>query len=331
MENMAINIDNTANIGRRDIIGAFFIHLEQYLGQNWTGKIVSSFKSDQGQEIYRWLGVVPSMREWVGGRQAKTLSEFGITIPNKTYEATMDIPVDWLRRDKTGQIMTRVKELAMRAAEFDADAISSLLLAGADEAALCYDKTPFFSTSHEEGKSGKQSNILTAKDTSALRIKNPLNPTSVDFNAAVLAALTKLYQVKDGEGRPFNKAGKEFLVMAPTIFLGAATGAVYGRILNSPTGSFDNPVLASGEHSGFRVDAIVNPLLNDQLPDFYVFRTDTPSKPFIIQDEVPLKMGYIGPGSEREFVNNEYLYGVTRVCGAGYGYWQYALKCSFSA
>jgi hypothetical protein len=295
MENI-VNTDKTANIGRRDIIGTFFVRLEQYSGENWASKITSYYQSDQGQEIYKWLGVVPPMREWIGGRQARTLSEFGMVIPNKTYESTMLIPLDWLRRDKTGQIMTRVEELAMRAAGFDAVLVSNLIRGGG--AAECYDKKSFFSSIHEESKSGVQSNILTAKDTGALKIKAPLNPTAVDFNAAVLAAVEKLYEIRDGEGEPVNLMGKEFLVMVPTRFLGAATGAVYGRILNSPTGAFDNPVLTSAEHSGFRVSAICNPMLDNQSPDFYVFRTDAGAKPFIIQDEEPLRMGYVGPGSE---------------------------------
>jgi len=328
MENMA-NTDRTATIGRRDIIGTFFVRLEQYSGANWTSKIISRFQSDQGQEVYKWLGVVPPMREWVGGRQAKTLIEFGMVIPNKTYESTMLIPLDWLRRDKTGQIMTRVGELAQRAAGFDARLISALIKEGG--AATCYDKKPFFSTTHEEGKSGVQSNILTAKDDPALKIKNPLSPTAVDFYAAIMAAVENICNIKDGEGEPFNDGGQEFLLMVPTRFLGAAMSGVYGRILNSATGAFDNPVLTSAEHGGFRIATVCNPLLDSKSPDFYVFRTDSESKPFIIQDEVPLTMGYVGPGSEREFVNNEHLYGVKRTCGAGYGYWQYALKCSFSA
>jgi hypothetical protein len=36
----------------------------------------------------------------------------GMSITNKTFEATLKILVDDLRRDKTGQILIRVRELA---------------------------------------------------------------------------------------------------------------------------------------------------------------------------------------------------------------------------
>ena len=104
-------------LGSRAIIGEFYKTLEQDLGTSWIPSLSNYFTSDQESETYKWLGMVPAMREWLGGRNAKGFRENGLTIINKTWEATLEVLVDWIRRDKTGQIAVRIAELAVRASE----------------------------------------------------------------------------------------------------------------------------------------------------------------------------------------------------------------------
>ncbi len=101
-------------LSSRAIIGEFYARLEQNDGAAWMGRISNLFQSNQESETYKWLGMAPAMREWVGGRQAKGFRENGITIANKRYEATLEVLLDEMRRDKTGQVMVRVAELAQR-------------------------------------------------------------------------------------------------------------------------------------------------------------------------------------------------------------------------
>src|SRR3990172_495076 len=98
-----------SSLSSRAIIGAFFARLEQNLGGLWIPKLgMGPFESDQSSETYNWIGNAPAMREWIGGRNAKGFRENGITIVNKKFAATLEVPVDWMRRDKTGQIMMPV-------------------------------------------------------------------------------------------------------------------------------------------------------------------------------------------------------------------------------
>ena len=78
-------------LGSRAIIGTFYNRLEGKDGMKWAGPISSLFQSNQESETYKWLGMAPTMREWVGGRNAKGFRENGITIINKLYEATMEV------------------------------------------------------------------------------------------------------------------------------------------------------------------------------------------------------------------------------------------------
>ena len=80
-------------------------------------------------------------------------------------EATLEVLVDDIRRDKTGQVMTRVRELAERANSHWASLLSALIIAG--ESTACYDGQYFFDTDHAEGDSGTQDNDIGV-DISAL-------------------------------------------------------------------------------------------------------------------------------------------------------------------
>lgn len=142
-------------LSSRAIIGRFFQRLEVVQAQSWVNQIGMYFSSDQESETYKWLGQSPAMREWIGGRHAKGFRENGITIANKKFEATLTVPVDWLRRDKTGQLQVRIDELVGRTVTHWGSLLSSLILAG--ESAACYDGQFYFDTDHSEGDSGAQS------------------------------------------------------------------------------------------------------------------------------------------------------------------------------
>jgi len=317
-------------LGSRAIIGSFYAALEAITGVSWIGPVSMLFTSDQASEDYKWLGMSPAMREWIGGRNAKGLRENGLTIKNKTWEGTLVIPVDWIRRDKTGQIQVRINELASRASELDSKLLSNLINSGnGNTYGNCYDGQYFFDTDHSEGDSGTQTNALVASDYSELNVTTADNPTVAEMNAAILKVIQHLFTFKDDQGEPLNGAAKNFLVMTPVNLMGAAMGAVYAKIINASGGAYDNTMANAAAAQGFNVNCAVNPRLTSGA-DFYVFRTDAPAKPFIRQEEEPLQVDAIAEGSEHEFKNNEHLYGTKRICNVGYGYWQYACKATLS-
>lgn len=317
-------------LGSRAIIGSFYAALEAYTGTGWINPLSMFFgNSDQESETYKWLGMSPALREWVGGRQAKGLKDNGITIPNKTWEGTLVIPVDWIRRDKTGQIQIRINELAGRAAELDSKLLSTLIINGGGASGVCYDGQYFFDTDHSEGSSGTQTNALVASDYASLNVTTAADPTVAEMNAAILSSIQHMFSFKDDQGETMNANARNFTVMVPTNMMGAGMGAVYSRIINASTGAYDNTMANAAAAQGFNVQCVVNPRLTSTT-NFFVFRTDAPAKPFIRQEEMPLQVDAIAEGSEEEFKNNQHLYGVKRICNAGYGYWQYAVQSTLS-
>lgn len=303
-------------LGSRAIIGSFFHRLAVLDGAHWISALSMLFDSDQESETYKWLGQVPALREWVGGRQAKGFSENGITITNKKYEATLEVLVDEIRRDKTGQVMIRVAELARRTMTHWATLLSTLMING--ESAVCYDGQFFFDTDHSEGDSGSQSNDISI-DISGLPVNqngSTTAPSPEEMEQVILQAIQQILGFVDNEGEPMNEGAKEFLVMVPTSLMHPALAAT------------KNPVLTSGKtntltQSDFKITVVTNTRLTwtDKIS---VYNTDGDIKPFIRQEEEGVTVKAIAEGSELEFNEDKHNYGVKAIRNVGYGYWQKA-------
>lgn len=300
-------------LSSRAIIGAFFDELALPTVP-WIDAISMMFDSDQDSESYKWLGMAPAMREWIGGRQAKGFRENGLTITNKDFEATLEVLLKELRRDKTGQILIRVREMAQRANTHWASLLSTLLINGS--AALCYDGQYFFDTDHSEGSSGTQDNDLSV-DISALPAATHgvvTAPSVEEMQQCIQRGINAILGFKDDQGEPMNETASNFLIMVPT-----SLGIVTSNALK--------PLVVAGQNNlvmdGFNLKPVVNPRLTGT-DNFMVFRTDGKVKPLIRQEEVPIEVSAIAEGSELEFKENKHHYGVNASRNVGYGYWQHA-------
>jgi len=310
-------------LGSRAIIGKFFRALEQYTGLSWIELVSVLFDSDQESETYKWLGQSPVMREWVGGRHATGFRENGITIFNKKFEATMDMPVDWMRRDKTGQIQIRINEMAQRAVGHYGSLLSTLILNGTGATSgLCYDGQYFFDDDHSEGESGTQKNLLTHNEVAGLQVTTPARPTISEAIAAILGVIAYMLGYKDDKAEPMNSEAKNFLIMTSVTLWPYLVHAVLGEP------SDESNVLKELKKQGFTVNVQANPRLT-YTTQFVTFRTDAPAKALIRQEEEKLTVGSKAEGSEYEFDNDMHAYGIKALRNVGYGYWQYAAHATF--
>lgn len=306
-----------ATLSSRAIIGRFYRTLEQDLGASWIDGISMLFDSDQPSEEYKWLGQVPAMREWIGGRQAKGFRENGITIANKHYEATIEFLLRELRRDKTRQVNVRIDEFAQRANSHWASLLSTLVLNG--ESTVCYDGQFFFDTDHAEGDSGTQSNDL-AVDISTLptQVHGTVTvPSTEEMAQSILQAVQQILGFKDDRGEPMNEMARRFTVMFPTPLYNIGVAAV------------SLPFLAQGisnlipAQQKFSIEAEMNARLT-WTDKFGVFRTDGSAKPLIRQQETPVQLKVKGEGSEFEFDFDAWQFGLDTWRNVGYGFWQHA-------
>lgn len=306
-------------LGSRAIIGDFYLRLEQATAMSWAPALAMFIDSDQESEEYKWLGMAPAMREWIGGRQAKGLRDNGITIRNKTFESSLGVPLDWLRRDKTGQILVRMNDLADRVAAHPMKLLSQLILDG--EAGVCYDGQFFFDTDHAEGASGTQDNDITV-DISELPVTNhgtTAAPSVGEMAHAIQRGVQQIVGFKDDQGEPMNENAGEFLAMVPSTLYNAATSAVTLPFVDRGDA---NPV---ANQTDFRIRVVPNVRLNASwTAKFALFRTDGSAKPFIHQVEEGLTINVLDEMSEHAFKNNEVQIGTKKIENVGYGFWQMA-------
>jgi len=302
-------------ITSRAVIGMYYAALEAVGGMSWVNAISNYFNSDQASESYPWLSQVPALREWIGGRHAKGFTENSISIENKHFEATLDILLKELRRDKTGQLQARINEFSRRGDSHFASLLSTLLINA--ESTVCYDGQYFFDTDHSEGNSGTLSNDITT-DISALPASvhgAATAPSPEEMQQAILTSINQMFSFKDDQGEPINETAQEFLVMVP-VGLSMATRSALSTLRESGPSTFDM--------DGFSIRAAVNPRLTwtDQ---FATFRTDGDIKPLIRQEETAPEIKVKDENSEYAFDNDAIQIGIDTWRNVGYGRWQGAV------
>lgn len=301
----------------RQVIGTFYKALAGSVGAEWIGAVSNYFESDQAMEEYAWLGQSPAMREWIGGRDAKKLREESLTIRNKHYEATLDILIKHLRRDKSGQAMVRINEMARRSNFHWASLLSTLIVNAA--ATACYDGQYFFDSDHEEGDSGAQSNDISV-DISELAVATAgttTAPSIAEMQFAIAQSIQTIVGFVDDQGEPMNEDASSFLVMTPISLMNTAMQAIA-----TPAQVAETQSALQALKGKFKIEAVANARLSTWTTNFAVFRTDSNIKSFIRQEEKPVEVKTKWENSEYAFDNDAVQVGIDSWRNVGYGYWQ---------
>lgn len=306
-------------LSSRAVMGMYFARLEQNPGLAWVNAVSNLFTSDQESETYPFLGQSPAMREWIGGRQAKSFTGQALTIANRHYEATLEIAVRDARRDKTPQIEARVQDFADRSLTHWASLLSTLIANG--ESTVCYDGQFFFDTDHSEGSSGTQSNDITV-NLAPLPVQvqgSPTAPSVEQMQQAILKGIAQIIALKDDQGEPMNEAASAFLVMVPVSLYMTAVAAC-STLTTAALQQNLNPNLIAN----LNVQVTMNARLT-WTDKFVIFRADSPIKALIRQSETDIDLKAKAEGSEFEFDNDAWQFGIDTWRNVGYGYWQRAV------
>lgn len=287
----------------KEVVGRLLYALATSPQLGWIGEIAPTpFPSNSAKELYAALGMVPAMKEWIDGRRLQKLDDKAFEVINKIFEAALQVSIDDLRRDKTGQLMLRIGELAKRGVSHWAKLISNVINNG--ESTTCYDGKYFFAKNHSHNKSGTQENIIEP-DISALPVPTTAHgsvtaPAAEEMAMCILAAIQKILGLKDDQGEPVNEGANKFQVQVPISLMNAAYGAVKPAVFaNNGT----NIIPASD----FQINVVPNPRLTFT-NKFVVFRTDSEIKPVLLQEEYGIKTSALAEGSDREILNREHLY-----------------------
>lgn len=292
-----------AGLSIRNVRGQYFNALEETQAATWAPMIAETFPTDQPWELYKWLQSVPAPQKWKGERGRTQLRDFGLAVISDKYESTLEFDVDDVRRDKTGQIVKRIRELGAKAATLPQRLITATLLANATS----WDGAAHFAASHNHG--GTCNNDFNSPTNVA-----PDTPTGQEMSNAILAAIVAMAQYTDDRNDPANEFAKSFLVMVPPKYWAAAVAAR------------DNAYLTNGisntlKNTGLQIELVWNPRLpgtaNAAGRKFYVFRTDGPVKPLIWQEEtIPDAFKTLGEESPDGFWRDMIAVGSKRIVQA---------------
>ena len=102
--------------------------------------------STAASTTYGWLGQFPKLAEWTGQRAYKSMKEFGYSVTNKKYEASVKIPRTAFEDDTLDVYAPLFREMGYAAATHPDEIVFGLLAAGRTED--CYDGKKFFAADH---------------------------------------------------------------------------------------------------------------------------------------------------------------------------------------
>jgi phage major head subunit gpT-like protein len=324
---MATPTGQYALLDNSNLIGLFDQMYEAEIAGNWAPTVGNLIQSDGASETYGWLGAAPSLEELKGDMTEEQFAKFSYTLKNVEYAKSLRIAEKDMRRDKLDMIQMRIGELANKAQDHWNSLVSSLITNGATSGYNSYDGTTFFSAVHAESGSN-QVNNLTNSHVAALDVTTATAPTADEAAKALTGVLGKFYELTDDKGDPINGTARNFLVMVGTAELWAPFNhAIYGQQLTSGE---SNRVQGLTGRNGITLDLVLNPRLKAKTANFWVFRTDSVVKPFILQEEVAIDPQVTDRNSDEFKKYRRFVFSVYTSRAAGYGRWQSALQATLS-
>ena len=256
-------------------------------------KVATVVPSTTGEQDYKWLGQIPSMKEWIGEREVQALAAYDYTIKNKKFEMTLGVPRDDIEDDKYGVYAPYFANMGEAAALHPDELVFGAMMDGFT--AKCYDGLPFFAENHRQG-----STVYSNKDNERL---------SRDSYKKARAAMMS---IKGDKGKSL-KLVPDLLVVSPALEEEARL------ILEADQINGTTNVLKG------TAKLHVEPMLAEHPDYWFLLCTSRFLKPFIYQLRKKIKFVSLTKDTdENVFMLDEFLYGADGRSNAGYGFWQMA-------
>ena len=266
---------------------------------NVASRIATFVDSTLPAEDYSFLGQVPIMRQFVDERIISPLKEFGFTIRNQKFEATIGIQREVLEDERWGAIKMRVMQMADAAtAHYD-----QLLFALINGNTSAYDGVAFYNAAHNNLVSGAPSALSAA---------------------ALATAIAAMRKQKLDNNEPFDVTPTHLMV-PPDLEYTART-ILNSTFLPDTAATAKAGAFASNVYQG-SLELIVSPRLQTAT-EWHLLDCSKRVKPFIVQQRVPITLEWLDRDRESDsvFLRDEFLYGVRSRDNVGFGLYQIAYK-----
>jgi len=215
--------------------------------------------------VHNWLNQIPQMREWIGDRLVNNIASDGMTVKNKRFEATIEMPRTDIEDDQYGLYTPLVGLMGENAAVYPDLALVAEMVSNPNWGA---DASPFFGTTRTYGDATISNYVTTAL-------------TETTFEAAVTAIAS--YQGHSGE--PLN-ASPYALVIGPSLRTDAfdilkndmrATAATDGVSVQNRNKGLVQPLISSR-------------LVGDNADDWFLLAQVGGIRPVVWQDRIKAEL-----------------------------------------
>lgn len=267
-------------------------------------QVATLVPSTTRENSYAWLDRFPRLREWVGDKVVKSLTQHNYTLPNKSFEATVEVDRDDLEDDQLGIYAPQAQEAGFSAKQWPDELVFEALNEAFSK--KCYDGQPFVSEKHPNGtdKAGKA--ILVSNQGTA-----PLSAESLDkAKASYGKGRTVLRNMKDTEGRPLNV--RPVLLVVPPALEDTANALMTAERLDD------------GKTNIYKGTAkvLVVPWLTDD-DAWFLMDTSRAIKPLIFQQrKKPVFVSQQDMNNPDVFNRKKLKFGAEARGSAGFGLWQ---------
>ena len=125
-------------------------------------RIATTVPSNGSGETYAWLKDIPGMREWIGDRRIRQLSQDGYRITNRLFESTISVKRTDIEDDQIGHYSTLARTMGDQAARHPDVLVFDGVELGFE--ARCYDGQNFFDADHPVGEDGQEESVSNFAD-----------------------------------------------------------------------------------------------------------------------------------------------------------------------
>ena len=274
-------------------------------------------------EKYPWLGVSPSMREWISERLIHQPNAFDLQIVNRKFENTLMVPLDLVNDGKTDSVQILTSDFADTYGLWYKEILAALVNAGTTLNA--FDGQVFFSGAHQWGKMAAFSNILN--HTTAA----PTTITPLEAALGINKLIEFMRAFPDDQGRLIaNEDIKEITMVyqAGTANAGAIKTAASNATLSGGTGMVDNPL----KGQDVKINWVSSGLITTGQTKITAIRpTSDRGRAIVFQENTKDRsVGMISdPNSEFVIKNDAWLYALKAVGNAGFALPSHAAQLTF--
>lgn len=274
-------------------------------------EIITDSQTDEEKHLY--MSDAPQVEEFEGSRKHVPLLDKSTTIVNRVYDTSIRLRRDDLRRSQAGgvNITRQMNRLVQTVRSFPNKRLTDLMVSGTVAVATSgentpYDGVPFFDDAHPaiKDEGGTQDNLLAGSGTSGANIATDLN-----------TALSTFMTFKGTNGEPFfGDMDLQLCVVYPAQLDKPMREALNATIISNTTNVMTGLALPVSTGRFADVD------------DWYIFVTNPGWRPLIWQDDQNLEVDVTAEDSDLWKQDRQAEVGVSLAIGAGYGYWQSAIK-----